>query len=146
MENYLLFFTLVAALVVLLAGVMTWTATSKQRQEATNTAIDKLIDLLKKGLALGCLAVLAYLGESGKDGGFIKDIWSAAKTASPFAAMFAVMAWLSERTERRMTQQQCQDRTISFVEATNAQSNALEQMVEVVKRLGDALKSRRRRE
>lgn len=101
-------------------------------------------DLLKKVLAVVGLAALAYVGESGKDGGFIKDLWNAAKTASPFAAMFAVMAWLSERQERREAQEQCQDRTISFVESTNQQSSALEKVTEAVRQIGNALMRPRR--
>lgn len=82
---------------------------------------------------------IAYVGETGADGGFIKDIWAAAKTASPFAAMFATLAWLSEREERRKAQEQCQERTISFVESTNQHSTALEKMVEAVRQISSTI-------
>lgn len=96
---------------------------------------------------MACLAALAYLGESGKDGGFIKDIWAAAKTASPFAAMLALFAWLSERQERRTAQEQCQERTISFVNSTNAQAGAMERLVDVIKQISQTigLTNRRKR-
>ena len=100
--------------------------------------MQKNFTILVKQVTLVVLLVLvAYLGESGKDGGFIKDLWNAAKTASPFAAMFAVLAWLDERRERREAQQQCYDRTISFVEATNKQSTAMETMVDGIKQVLD---------
>lgn len=102
---------------------------------------DKVLNLLRSAGAMTVILVVAYVGETGKDGGFIKDIWAAAKTASPFAAMFAVMAWLSERQERRKAQDQCQERTISFVESTNQHSTALEKMVEAVKTISGTLES-----
>lgn len=85
------------------------------------------------------IALVAYVGETGKDGGFIKDLWNAAKTASPFAAMFAVMAWLRADAERRKAQEQCQERTISFVESTNQHSTALEKMVEAVRTISGTI-------
>lgn len=86
-------------------------------------SLQPLIDLIKKGAAWAALGLLAWLGESGRDGGFIKDLWLAAKTASPFAAMFAVIVWMGERKERIEAQRQCNERTIDFTNAINA-SNA----------------------
>jgi hypothetical protein len=103
--------------------------------------VDRLTDFLTKIAAVGGLTLIAYFAETGRDGGFIKDIWDAAKVASPFAAMFATFAWLSERGERRDAQRQCNDRTISFVEATNTQSGAIENMVAAVKQLADGFSS-----
>lgn len=109
---------------------------------------NKFIASLNSIAAMLFIVVVAYVGETGNDGGFIKDIWAAAKTASPFAAMFATLAWLSERQERRKAQEQCQERTISFVESTNQHSTALEKMVEAVKQISNSisrnLKRRRR--
>ena len=110
-----------------------------------DAASSKIADAIKKVAIMGCLAAVAYFGESGTDGGFIKDVWAAAKTASPFAAMFATLAWLDERRERREAQQQCNDRTISFVEATNTQSGAIESMVDAVKQLASSFSVGRRR-
>lgn len=95
--------------------------------------------------AMAFIVLVAYVGETGKDGGFVKDLWAAAKTASPFAAMFATLAWLSERTERRKAQDQCQERTISFVESTNQHSTALEKMVEAVKQISGTINISKRR-
>lgn len=87
--------------------------------------MDRIADVIKKALALLAVAAVAYTAETGGDGGFIKDVWTAAKTASPFAAMFAVLAWLDEKRERREAQRQCNERTIDFIEATNAVTTAL---------------------
>lgn len=84
--------------------------------------LQPLVDLIKKSAAWGVLAALAWLGESGHDGGFIKDLWMAAKTASPFAAMFAVIVWMGERRERIEAQKQLNARTIDFVNSVNETS------------------------
>lgn len=81
--------------------------------------MERFLDFAKKGSALLAVAVIGYMGEHGTDGGFIKDIWTAAKTASPLAAMFTTLAWLDERRERREAQRQCNERTIEFVKSTN---------------------------
>ena len=78
-----------------------------------------LTDVSKKGLPILGIAAIGYAGEHGSDGGFLQDIWMAAKTASPLAAMFTTLAWLDERRERREAQKQCNDRTIEFVKTTN---------------------------
>ena len=83
-------------------------------------------DLLKKGVPLLVVAAIGYIGEHGSDGGFIKDIWTAAKTASPMAAMFAILAWLDEKRERRESQKQCNDRTLDFVNTINDVSGRFE--------------------
>lgn len=96
-----------------------------------------LVDIIKKGLPIAAVAVIGYLGETGKDGGFIKDVWAGAKTASPFAAMFAVLAWLSERRERQEAQRQCNERTVDFINSTNAAANLFDRAL-------DKLMARRR--
>lgn len=96
-------------------------------------------------LVVGGVVGIAYLGESGHDGGFIKDVWNAAKTASPFAAMFAVMAWLKADQERKDAQTQLYERTISFVEAANKQSAAVESMVTSIKKISELISTRGRR-
>lgn len=96
---------------------------------------DRLITMLRSVAAMTAVVAVAYVGETGADGGFIKDVWAAAKTASPFAAMFATLAWLKADRERQKAQEQCQDRTISFVESTNQHSAALEKMVEAVRHI-----------
>ena len=106
--------------------------------------LDRFFSFLKYlSVAVGFVGV-AYLGQSGKDGGFIMDLWNAAKTASPFAAMFAILFFLDERRERREAQRQCNERTISFVEATNTQSTTLEKMIEAIEHLRVLLSRRRR--
>lgn len=95
----------------------------------------RLVSLLNKLLAGAALAAMAYFGERGDDGGFIKDVWAAAKTASPFAAMFAIMAWLDERRERREAQRQCNERTVDFIQSTNSQFNSLGSIHEAIKQL-----------
>ena len=100
---------------------------------------EKLLGFFKAVFAVGTVADLAYLGETGKDGGVFKDLWGAAKTASPFAAMFAVMAWLWERRDRIRAQLELMNRTISYVESMNEQSRAREKMVEAIKQLSSLL-------
>lgn len=99
--------------------------------------MDRLVELVKKALPMIAVAVVGYLGETGNDGGFIRDIWNAAKTASPFAAMFAIMVWLDERRERREAQRQCNERTIDFIQSTNLAAKTFGSIV-------DGLKGRRR--
>lgn len=101
----------------------------------------RIVTAVKSVGAMLFVVAVAYVGETGQDGGFIKDVWAAAKTASPFAAMFATLAWLSERQERRKAQEQCQERTISFVESTNQHSTALEKMVEAVRQISSTIVS-----
>ena len=96
---------------------------------------DRFLKVMKATIFTVLLVLIAYIGETGRDGGFIKDIWSAAKTASPFAAMFAVLAWLSERQDRRAAQVELLERTVGFVEATNEQSGSIERMVEAIKQI-----------
>lgn len=94
---------------------------------------EKLFSFLRSVFAVGAVAGLAYLGETGQDGGAFKDLWAAAKNASPLAAMFAIIAWLWERRDRIRAQIELMNRTISFVETMNEQSNAREKMVEAIK-------------
>lgn len=113
-----------------------------------------MLDLSRLGVVIqrlataGLLAALAYFGEKGDDGGFIKDVWLAAKTASPFAAMLALFLLLDERAERRSAQKQCNERTIDFVQSTNSTSAALSQMALSISRAASpaspASKSRKR--
>lgn len=107
--------------------------------------LDRFFSFLKYlSVAVGFVGV-AYLGQTGKDGGFIRDLWDAAKTASPFAAMFAILFFLDERRERREAQRQCNERTISFVESTNTQATALESLIEAINHLRTTLSRRRRK-
>jgi hypothetical protein len=86
------------------------------------------------GFSFATIAALAYVGEKGTDGGFIKDVWTAAKTASPFAAMLCLMLLLDERKERREAQRQCAERTIDFIKTVNVGNRALDKMAEAVER------------
>jgi len=106
---------------------------------------EKFFSFLKSIFAVGAVAGLAYLGETGQDGGAFKDLWRAAQTASPFAAMFAIMAWLWERRDRIKAQVELMQRTISFVESMNEQSNAREKMVEAIRQLTELVRNRKRR-
>jgi hypothetical protein len=101
--------------------------------------IDKLLDFVKKVFWAGVVAVVMYLGESSRDGGFIKDIWAAAKTASPMAAMFAILAWLDERRERRHVQEQLNERTVDFIQSANTAGNVIGKMAETLKTFREAL-------
>jgi hypothetical protein len=103
---------------------------------------DKLFSTVKATAAMAALAAVAYIGESGKDGGFIKDIWAAAKTASPFAAMFSVMMFLRADAAARRAQEELLERTISFVNAANQQSSALEKLTGTIKEIGGAITNR----
>lgn len=94
--------------------------------------LQPLVDLIKKASAWAALAALAWLGESGMDGGFIKDLWMAAKTASPFAAMFAVIVWMGERKERIDCQKQLNSRTLEYVNSVNEMVNAWNKMSVII--------------
>lgn len=55
------------------------------------------------------VALFGWLGETGADGGFIKDIWASLKTASPPVAMGAAFLlyivwreWQKDRTEHQI--------------------------------------------
>lgn len=100
---------------------------------------EKFFSFFKGLFAVSAVAGLAYLGETGHDGGAFKDLWGAAKTASPFAAMFAIIAWLWERKDRIRAQVELMTRTISYVESMNEQSNAREKMVEAIKQLSSLI-------
>jgi len=106
---------------------------------------DRLFSFLKYTSVVAGFVGIAYLGQTGKDGGFIRDLWDAAKTASPFAAMFAILFFLDERRERREAQRQCNERTMSFVESTNEQASNLEKLIEAINQLRTTLARRRRR-
>lgn len=93
-----------------------------------------VVKLVSVGTPLLVVAILAYLGERGADGGLMQDVWNAAKTASPFAAMLCLMLMLDERRERRSAQTQCADRTIDFINATNEANQALSKMADAVER------------
>ena len=88
--------------------------------------MERLIGLVQKLGTLLAVAVVSYFAEQGSDGGFIKDVWNAAKTASPFAAMFAILMFFDERRERREAQRQCNERTIDFIKATSAAAQVFE--------------------
>ncbi len=100
----------------------------------------KLLSTFQKIVWMAIIAGLAYIGEKGNDGGFIKDIWAAAKTASPFAAMFAVLVWGDERRERREAQRQCNDRTIDYIHSTNMQATAAEKLTGVVREMSNVMR------
>jgi hypothetical protein len=91
----------------------------------------------------------AFVGETGGDNGLIKsvwvDLWTAAKTASPLAAMVLLLLLIDERKDRKEAQKQCNERTISFVEATNSQSNAIEQITDLTKAIATEIRRRERK-
>ena len=74
------------------------------------------------------LAGIAWFAEHQQEG-LVQDVWNAAKTASPFAAMFSILLFFDERRERREAQRQCQDRTIEFIEANNYAHASLEKAI-----------------
>ena len=95
---------------------------------------------LKNLSLLISLAAIAYFGEHGGDGGFIKDIWAQAKMASPFAAMFAILAWLDERRERREANKNCNERTVDFIRSTNLQTGAAEKVGDGMREISGAVR------
>ena len=101
--------------------------------------MEKLADWIKRAPLFIGLAAFAWLSETGNDGGFVKDIWMAAKTASPLAAMVALYLLYDERRERREAQRQCNDRTIDFVQSTNLQANSSGRTAEAVRDMAEAL-------
>jgi len=89
---------------------------------------------------MGGVGVVMYLGEhSGPGSGFISDLWSAAKTASPLAAMFAILVWTDERRERREAQKQCNERTLDFIRSVGAQTVASDKIGANIGHLSDII-------
>lgn len=101
-----------------------------------------LADLARKVIPVATLVALGWLGETGHDGGFIKDIWLSLKTASPPVAMILFVLLIDERRDRREAQKQTNERTIDFVQSTNGMSNAVSRMADGV---SSGRTSRRRR-
>lgn len=104
-----------------------------------------LYELLTKGVPFILVFGVGYAAEKGADGGFIQDIWTAAKQASPFAAMCAVWAWLDERRERREAQRQCADRTVDFINTTNESTKTIERAIKILTEAAVRPRARRRR-
>lgn len=84
-----------------------------------------LASIIRQVAAWGSLAATMWIGEHGSDGGFIKDIWAALKTASPPVAMFLFFWLLNERKERLEAQRQCYDRTSEFMSTMNKFANKI---------------------
>ncbi len=116
-------------------------------------AVQRTLDFAKKVLGLAAVAGFMYLGESSRDGGFIKDLWAAAKTAGPFGTMLGLLLFFDERRERREAQRQCNERTVDFIQTNNvnasanesmanAQHDALEKLVAAYNGLAQALRKR----
>lgn len=78
------------------------------------------------------VGVIGWLGETGKDGGFIRDIWQALKTASPPVAMIMFFLYMRESQKRDEAQKQCNDRTIDFVKATNLATNTFSRALALI--------------
>ena len=91
--------------------------------------LQRILAAVNKMLGMGMIALIAYFGEQEK-ATFIHDIWTAAKTASPFVAMFSLLMFFDERKERREAQSQCQKRTVEFIQSTNMASTALSKMAD----------------
>lgn len=85
-------------------------------------------------LSFLALGAVAYFGEKGYDGGFIKDLWTQAKLASPFAAMLALYAWQREVRDRKEAQEQCADRTVDFIKTANTGFRAIDKMAAAVEK------------
>lgn len=98
--------------------------------------MDRIADLIRKGFALAFVALVGYLGESGSDGGFIKDVWASLKTASPPVAMVLFLLFLDERRERREAQRQCNERTEAFTDTTNKLNNSFASIMTLLQGLG----------
>lgn len=101
--------------------------------------MERLIDLARKTFWAGIVAVVAYLGENGKDGGFVKDVWASLKTASPPVAMLLFLLLLDERRERREAQRQCNERTEAFTESTNGTANVLQRFTDALRDVADGV-------
>ncbi len=113
------------------------------------TTVERIADLLKKATAIGVVLGIGYIGEKGSDGGFIKDVWAALKTASPPVAMVMFILFLDERRERRDCQKQLNERTVDFIQATNMANSSFERALIQIRGTGvsavSILKRRKRR-
>jgi hypothetical protein len=104
------------------------------------TDLSKVGSLIQKVGWLGGVGLVIYLGEN-TGNAFINDVWAAAKTASPLAAMFAILVWADERRERREAQKQCNERTVDFIQATNLQAIASDKIGSGVRELSGVIKA-----
>lgn len=98
--------------------------------------MDRLADFIRKAAAVIAVFVVGYLGESGNDGGFIKDVWASLKTASPPVSMVLFILYIDERRERREAQRQCNERTIDFNNTMNKVAVGYDALMTLVKGLG----------
>lgn len=89
---------------------------------------------------MAVVAVVAYVGENGQDGGFVKDVWAQAKLASPFAAMLALMFLVDQVKERRTAQKELNERTIDFIKSTNLQISAADKVGGAVREMAMAMR------
>ena len=100
----------------------------------------KVFSFLQKLATMSAVAVVAYLGENGQDGGFVKDVWAQAKLASPFAAMLALMFVVDQIKERRTAQKELNERTIDFIKSTNLQTSTASDVLNTVKEMTAAMR------
>lgn len=106
--------------------------------------MDRFIPLLQKLLAVGGVVAIGYVGETGQDGGFVKDVWAAMKTASPPVAMVMLMLFLDERRERRDSQKELNERTIDFIQSTNGANATFGKALDKLTTVTAATRRRRR--
>ena len=89
-------------------------------------------------LAVGSLlavATIGAIGESGADGGLIKDVWAMAKTASPLGCCGAILLAIDamakrESADRRadVSHQRERDMALQYVQSMNAAGNKIEEL------------------
>ena len=97
--------------------------------------------LLNRVVSLASLALVYYLGETGKDGGMINDIWAQAKLASPLAAMLSIWAWLGEKRERQQCQKEPNERLVDFIKSTNLQNFTVDKLAPAVSQMSSVLQN-----
>lgn len=91
----------------------------------------------KHAAFVGALGVIGYFGETGADGGFVKDIWAALKTASPPVAMVLFVLFWDERRERRDAQTRYNERTVDYIQSTNLQAGSAGRAAEALTTLAN---------
>jgi hypothetical protein len=92
---------------------------------------ERIWRLVTAGLGLGTVVIFGAIGESGADGGFIKDIWGAVKTASPLGAMVTTYGCYVIWKEWQRDRKEHADRTNLFNKTLNRYARLLESAVTV---------------
>lgn len=108
--------------------------------------LGQLSNVAKVVAPVVAIAIIGAIGETGKDGGFIKDIWAVLKTASPPVAMVMFWLFIRESAKRDFADKQCNERTIDFIKSTNAATSTFDRALNSLVKVRRRTRTKRRRQ